>query len=58
MGYSIEGTQHDCYPDTTILINKLKKDIAQLNRGEAVICGEFEDTEGNIKKGICYKSAD
>ena len=37
---------------------ELKKDIANLNRGEAVICGEFEDLNGNIKKGICYKSAE
>lgn len=36
---------------------QLKKDIANLNRGEAVICGEFEDKSGKIKKGIFYKNA-
>lgn len=35
MGYSIEGTQHDCYPDTTILINKLNiKNQQELNNVE------------------------
>ena len=60
MAYSIDPIQDNCYPDTTVLINKLDiRDVAALNEagGDGAKAGELQGRGGGAGEGIFREGA-
>lgn len=56
MAYSIDPIQDNCYPDTTVLINKLDiRDVAALNEAETLATYiNASKLEQNPLEGVFY----
>lgn len=56
MGYSISGTQENCYPGTTVLINKLN--IRNQNELDEIERQLFVFASLNIEKNVIFENVD